>query len=196
MYSIHTVVNIICCHPLVCILSSLCCNTCDLSWSAKVNLQPLIVIVVTRNPRTSVPTLFGKMQSGTERSMEFIPLGGGSESSILYCTSLKTLDSVIETLWERGWNGMELKEIFRTNDFMWLRYMLCYITVRYVILRYFRNVTSLYMLRYITFCCVMIRYLTFCCVMIRYVTFWCDVLWSVLRHSLRSHTVGMLNVAN
>ena len=99
MHSIQTVINPICCHPLGSILPSLCRYARNLSGNSQVDHQPLVVVIWAGSPRTNVATLFLNVQSSTERSVEFVPLGWSGKGSVLYLSCLNSHGLIKESLW-------------------------------------------------------------------------------------------------
>ena len=83
MDSIQTVHQKVLRHPLVRVLSSLGRDPNDLCRSTKVNLQPLVTIVVLRGPRAHVTTTTSPVQAGEEWTVVVVPFRGRRDKVIL-----------------------------------------------------------------------------------------------------------------
>lgn len=73
VHSIQAMRYIVLCHPLVCILPSLGRDPNDLRCSTKVNLQPLIPIIVSRGPGPYVPPTATAMETSKVRGVVSVP---------------------------------------------------------------------------------------------------------------------------
>ena len=82
MDSIQTVHHKVLRHPLVRVLSSLGRDPNDLCRSTKVNLQPLVTIVVLSRPRAHVTTTPSFVKSREVWAVVVVPSGGGREELV------------------------------------------------------------------------------------------------------------------
>jgi len=98
--SIWAIQDIICCHPLVSILSSLGVNTWTLHVPSHVNLQPLVMVVMTGGPGPHQPTTARAVKSGQPSCMLCIPLRRGCHGGILDAAISNSNRTIAEIFWE------------------------------------------------------------------------------------------------
>lgn len=79
---ILTVWESVLCYPLICILSSLSSDGCNLCRSTKVHLKILITIVMPWAPSSLVPSTGGEMQASQIGTVIFVPWRRGRDSIV------------------------------------------------------------------------------------------------------------------
>lgn len=99
VHPINAVVNIVCCHPLIGIVSTLCRYTRDLHRPSEINLQPLVVVIMARGPRTDIRSTARTIQAREPGSVVFVIYRGGGYLAVFYSAWLHTHGGVTEVFW-------------------------------------------------------------------------------------------------
>lgn len=102
VHPVHTMRHIVLCHPLVSVLSPLGRYPDDLWRSAKVNLQPLVPIVVLRRPGPNIPSAAATVKTSEVGGMVNIPNRRSCDHVIFYMARLHSHLSVTECAYEWG----------------------------------------------------------------------------------------------
>ena len=100
VHSVHAMRHIVLFHPLVSVLSPLGRDPDDLWRSAKVNLQPLVPIVVLRGPGPNIPSAATTVKTTEVGGMVNIPNRRCCDHVIFYAARLHSHWSVTECAYE------------------------------------------------------------------------------------------------
>ena len=109
--SIRTVIHIVRRYPLVSVMSSLCRNTNNLHPSRQINLQPLVMVVMTGGPGPHQPATACAVKSGQPSRMVCIPLRRGCHGRILDAAILNSNRLVVKPFWNKIKSRLYLEKL-------------------------------------------------------------------------------------